>query len=98
MRRKIKIGLVILTILFVARQFYTLSNPYIKQHGWLHGEGYSFTDFVSVDKNDDIVSDTIYRNGTPDAFILHRGYRPIIPNYLVIKSLTTNEVGTYHEK
>lgn len=98
MKRKIKIGIVLLTLLFVARQFYTLSNPYIKQHGWLYGDGYGFTDFFTFDKNDDIVNDTIFINGTPEAFILHRGYRPIIPNYLIIKSLTTNEVGTYHEK
>jgi len=96
--RKTKIILVILTTLFVARQFYTLSDYYIKQHGWLHGEGYCFTDFFPFDKNNNIKNDTIFRNRTPVAIILHRGYRPLIPNYLVIKSLNTNEVGTYHEK
>ncbi len=95
---KIKTGVALLAILFITRQFYTLSNSYIKQQDWLYGEGYHFTDFIFFGKEDDIKNDTIYKHGHPEAFILHRGYRPIVPNYLVIKSLTTNEVGTYHEK
>ncbi|MDQ0639393.1 hypothetical protein QF042_002958 [Pedobacter sp. W3I1] len=97
MNKGVIIGIALLTIVFISRQFYTLSDTYIKKHTWLHGEGHG-SDLFLFDKDDDIRSDTIYINGQAEGFILKRGYRPLIPNYLVIKSLSTNEIGTFHEK
>lgn len=99
MSKKIWIGIIVLsTILFIARQFYTISNPYLKQKAWLHGGGYHFSDGFTFGKEDDIINDTLFFNKKPVALIIKRGYRPFIPNYLVIKSLKTNKIGTYHEK
>lgn len=97
--KKIKIGILLLAVLFIARQFYTLSDSYIKQHAWLGGSADgSLPDGFSFGKECDIINDTLFCSKTPFAVIVKRGYRPIIANYMVVKSLKTNEIATYHEK
>lgn len=97
MNKAIIVGIALLTILFISRQFYSLSDSYIKNHTWLNGEGQG-SDLFIFDKDDDIRTDTIYIKRKAEGVILKRGYRPFIPNYLVIKSLSTNGIGTFHEK
>ena len=96
--KKYLIFLIVFLILFVVRQFYTLSDYYICKKGWLHGEGNIRTDFFAFEKDDYIKDDTIYINNKAEFTIINRGYRPIIPNYIVVKSISTEDVATFHEK
>lgn len=89
--------LILIIILFTGRQFYTISNSYIRKQNWKYSDGFHIGDALNLKKRE-LIGDTIYKENKPIAIIKKRGYRFIIPNYMIIQSIETNETGYYCEK
>jgi hypothetical protein len=97
---KIKLTILFLVILFIVRQFYTLSNQYIKNQVWKNANGgLHMNDVIVFNSNQTALrADSIFMDNTAFAIIVKRGYRPFIPNYIVVQHIQSKEMITYHEK
>jgi len=75
-----------------------LTNEKIKKHWWKYGEGFHIGDVLVLD-NKNLINDTIFINDKPTAIIVDKVYGLIgADNKIIIRSVWTNEKGTYHEK
>ena len=100
------IGLFILGIFAIFySQYYTITNEVIKKSPWKCGDGNigmgDLIWFKNIGHNKDyyhLKGDSIVYKNKNIAVITKRGYRIIGGNYLIIKSLSTHDTATYHEK
>jgi hypothetical protein len=97
---KIKLTILFLVILFIVSQYYTLSNQYIKNQVWKNADGGLYMSDVIVFNNSKttLQSDSIFIDNTAYAVIVKKGYRPFVPNYIVVQHIQSKEMATYHEK
>ncbi len=73
----------------------------IKKHAWKYMEGYHIGDWIQFDNNGifDLTHDTIFKVNVPVAKIQNSTHGFLgTSGKLIIKSLVTNEIGTYTEK
>lgn len=67
----------------------------LKKGWWKYGEGYHIGDVIDF-KSHKISNDTIFINDKPKALLISQ--ENFISRKIVIKSLESDETGTYHNK
>jgi hypothetical protein len=75
-----------------------LNNDEIQKLGWKYGGGYHIGDVISFKNNFSLKNDTIYFNKSAKAKIIASRKRVDGSEVLKIKSLTSEEEGTYYAK
>jgi hypothetical protein len=87
--------------LFLYRHYKdTTDNVYIREQNWKAGSGYNIGDWLSFDSSKNYVlrNDTIFKHNTAVAIVINVHKAVFGDNELTVKSISSQDKGTYHEK